>query len=104
MTPKRLAEIRKRFKLKNPQLAALARVPVQPAVKPNKDNWEGARSAVSTSVTNWLSGKLPIPDSIGELLETKVWLLENSNTSVQTLLDHDLPYVLALFKSKQKGK
>lgn len=104
MTPKRLQEIRKKFKLSIPQLAQLCHAPIQPARKPNPDNWKGARSAKSSTVSDWLNGKNEIPAEIGELLETKVWVMENSNTSVATLLEHDLPYALTLYRSKLKLK
>lgn len=102
MTPKRLREIREKHDLGNPDIARLVRVPVQEAVKPNKDNWKGARSEISRTVADWLKKKkpTPIPDSIADLLEAKVWLLENSNLSVQTLIEHDLAYCLALFRAK----
>jgi transcriptional regulator with XRE-family HTH domain len=103
MTPERLQEIRKKFKLSLPQLAGLMRVPIQPARKPNKDGG-GARSATARTVSDWLNETYPIPDSVAELLEAKVWLLEHSNLSVETLLEHELPYALALFRSKLKAK
>lgn len=103
MTPKRLEEIRRKFKLSLPQLAGLARVPIQPPRKPNKEGG-GARSATARTVSDWINGTTTIPDNVSELIESKVWLLEHSNLSVQTLIDHELPYALALFRSKLKPK
>jgi len=104
MTPTRLREIRRQFKLSIPELAELCRVPIQPAVKPNKDNWKGARSAASRTISDYLKGEYPIPHNIAELLESKVWILENSNLSKETVIEHELQYCLALFRSKLKLK
>jgi len=104
VTPKRLREIREKHNLGNPEIARLVRVPVQPAVEANNEAGWHPRSEISRTVSDWLREKkpTPIPDSIAELLEAKVWLLENSNLSVQTLIDHDLAYCLALFRTKLK--